>query len=448
MKTFRVPLLLAISAIVAAASACGAGGVTETGGTTPADTTKPPTTVQRATIAVTVDFDPADASVASTAGVSRAGLTVRLTRDAPGFTPITATTDANGVARFSGLLDGIYQASADRALTASEVARLQPADREASIFAGGASAVLSPPANAAITVSLIAARRGSLVISELFPFNNPLTTNLGYNWGTYIELYNNADSTVYLDGVLIFKTPLTLHGGWPEYPCDQYNRAQRLDSNFLYSSAVIHQFPGAGRDFPLEPGRATVLAVDALDHNAAAPGMAQQDLSGAQFEQIGSDADPDNPFAANMIRVTAGTGALGRGYPYVSADIAHAIALPAARAAITTAPLINTYGTPPSVGTTGTAYRIPRSLVLDVMAVFYSPDEPGYGNSSGVTCAPFMAPAFDRAPSPLVNTRRSIAISRKLLTRAADGREILQRTRTSARDFEYATPLRRSLKKQ
>ncbi len=82
------------------------------------------------------------------------------------------------------------------------------------------------------------------------------------------------------------------------------------------------------------------------------------------------------------------------------------------------------------------------------MAVLYSPDEPGYGNSSGVTCAPFMAPAFDRAPAPLVNTRRSIAISRKTLTRSTDGREILQRTRTSARDFEYATPLRRSLKKQ
>ncbi len=82
------------------------------------------------------------------------------------------------------------------------------------------------------------------------------------------------------------------------------------------------------------------------------------------------------------------------------------------------------------------------------MAVFYSPDEPGYGYGSGVTCAPFMAPAFDRAPAPLVNTRRSIAISRKTLTRSTEGREILQRTRTSARDFEYATPLRRSLKKQ
>ncbi len=411
-------------------------------------TPKPPTTVQRAAIAVSVNFDPADAVVAGTAGVSRSGLTVRLTRDAPGFSPATATTDANGVARFSGLLDGIYQLSVDRALTATELARLPPADRDASIFAGGASAVLSPPVNTATTLSLIAARRGSLVISELFPFNNPLTTNLGYNWGTYIELYNNADTTVYLDGVLIFKTPLTLHGGWPEYPCDQYNRAERLDSNFLHSSSVVHQFPGNGRDFPLQPGRATVLAVDALNHNAAAPGMGQLDLSGAEFEQIGSDADPGNPFAANMIRVYAGTGALGRGYPYVGANIAHAIALPAARAAITTAPLINTYGTPPSVGTIGTAYRIPRSLVLDVMAVFYSPDEPGYGNSSGVTCAPFMAPAFDRAPAPLVNTRRSIAISRKTLTRSTEGREILQRTRTSARDFEYAAPLRRSLKKQ
>jgi len=448
MKTFRVPLLLATSAIVAVASACGAGSVTETGGTTPADTTRPPTTVQRATIAVTVSVDPADSSVASTAGLSLSGLTVRLTRDAPGFTPLTATTDANGVARFPALLDGIYQASVDRALTAAEVARLQPSDREASIFAGGATAVLSPPANTATTVSLIAARRGSLVISEVFAFNNPLTTNFGYNWGTYIELYNNADTTVYLDGVVIFKTPLVLHGGWPEYPCDQFNLAQRLDSTSIYASSTIHQFPGSGREFPLAPGRAAVLATDAMDHNAAAPGMGQLDLSRADFEQIGSDADIDNPFSANMLRVTAGTGLLGRGFTYVNSNVAHGIALPAARAALVAAPIVNTFGTPPLVGTIGEAYRIPRSLVLDVVGLLYSPDEPGYGISEGVTCSPFLAPVFERSPAPLVNTRRSIAISRKTLTRATDGREILQRTRTAARDFEYATPLRRSLKRQ
>jgi hypothetical protein len=46
-----------------------------------------------------------------------------------------------------------------------------------------------------------------------------------------------------------------------------------------------------------------------------------------------------------------------------------------------------------------------------------------------------------------VNTRRSVAIGRRTLGFTATGREILQRTGTSARDFEYRQPLLRSLRK-
>ena len=62
--------------------ACAGGTVSDgTGPITPVDTTKPPVgTVPRGTITVRVSIDPADAAIASAAGVNTAGLAVRLMR--------------------------------------------------------------------------------------------------------------------------------------------------------------------------------------------------------------------------------------------------------------------------------------------------------------------------------------------------------------------------------
>lgn len=430
------------------ASACGGSTVTDAPGpTTPVDTTRPPGTVQRASITARVTIDPADAAIASAAGVGVGGMSVRITRTVPGFNPVTAVTAADGTVRFDNLLDGNYQLSVERPLTASEVQRLAPGDREASLFAGGVSVVLSPPVSESRELPLVAARRGSLIISEIWPFQSPATSNLGYGFGTYIEVYNNSDTTVYLDGALIVTTPLTLHGGWPEYPCAQYNVAARMDSLHLWVTSGGNQFPGSGREFPLAPGEGRVIAQDAIDHNAAAPGMEQLDLSRAHFENIGSDADTDNPFAVNMVRRTSSLGVFGRGTIYNTANIAYALLRAGAWEALEPATMIATYGTPPAVGNPTNAYRIPREYLLDLAGFLADPLTPGYGNSSGVTCSPFMATVFERAPAPLFNTRKSVAISRKSLGRAAAGNEILQRTRTSARDFVQGPPLLRTLRK-
>jgi hypothetical protein len=436
--------------VVAATAACGGGGVSDTGTgpgpTPPVDTTKPPT-VQRASITARVTIDPADASAAATAGVTAAGVTVRLTRSAPGFAPQSAVTAADGTARFDNLLEGQYQLSVDRPLTAGEVQRLPPDERDATLFAGGSDLTLSPPANASRDVPMVAARRGSLIISEIFPFNSPASTNLGYGMGNYFEVYNNSDTTVYLDGVSIATTPLFLHGGWPEYPCPQFNLAARMDSTYLHIGNVSNRFPGSGRDFPLRPGEGRVVATDAINHALAAPGMEQLDLSQAHFENVGSDADTDNPFATNMIRVTSSFGPFGRGTIYNTSNIAYVLIRAGANEGLSDAMLTQTYGTAPAVGTPIAVKRFLRTDVLDLAAFFTDPEEPGAGNFSGITCAPFMATAFERAPAPLMNRRRSIAISRKSLGRSAAGHEILQRTRTSARDFEHATPLRRTLRR-
>jgi hypothetical protein len=92
-------------------------------------------------------------------------------------------------------------------------------------------------------------------------------------------------------------------------------------------------------------------------------------------------------------------------------------------------------------------FRIPREAIVDVMGERSTPevDAGPAGWPDQVTCVPFTSSSFDNAPAPLVDFFVPKAISRKSLGRTADGREILQRTRNSARDFRLADPLRRSL---
>ncbi len=446
MKALRSVCAATLVSIAFVSAACGHGIVTDATSLTipPTDSTKPPTgTVQRATLTVHVSIDLGDLALANTAGVTTAGLTVRLTNGSPTFAPRTLTTDASGTVRFENLLDGVYQVTTDRTLSAAELARLAPSDRDASIFAGGVGAVVTPPAPSGKEITLVANRRGSVVMSEIYQLNNPLTTNVGYGMGTYIEVYNNSDTTVYLDGMLMARTPLTLHGGWLEYPCAQYNQALRDDSTAITLTTLFQKFPGDGRNYPILPGEAKVVAMDAIDHNAAAPNLGQQDLSRADFEQYLTDADTDNPFSANMVNVIGGTGIFGRGYPYTTTDIAYVLLLPTPVSEFRTVKMVATYGTISNgLGQTVDVYSVARDKVLDVLSIT-SPTALSGTNQ----CRPFMSPAFERSPAPLGTNRTPIAIARKTIGRTPAGKEILQRTRTSERDFEYRDPLLRSLKK-
>jgi hypothetical protein len=99
-----------------------------------------------------------------------------------------------------------------------------------------------------------------------------------------------------------------------------------------------------------------------------------------------------------------------------------------------------------SSGEVGSVFRMPRSAILDLGAFALAPDREAL--LSGRTCDPYTSAAFDRAPARLNSGLIISAIARRSLGFTGDGIEILQRTRTSERDFEYASPLRRSLRRQ
>jgi hypothetical protein len=428
--------------VLGATSACG-GGVTDTAPivTPPTDTTKPPTTVQRASITVRLVVDPADSALARQAGVSVSGVLVRLESGRSGEALRSATTDAGGVARFDGLLDGIYTASPDRPLTPQEIARLNASDQGTQLFGGGASIVLSPPASRTVEVQMVASRRGSLVISEIFGNYGP--TIGAYSFGGYVEVYNNADTTVFLDGFVIAQeAPVHSESGLPGFGCSDLPRVRRLDASNVYVLSTM-AFPGTGRDYSIRAGEAKVIATDAVNHAAAAPLLDQVDLSRAPFESYFSEGDVDNPESVNMLRLFGSTGGLGRGPSYFSGGKMHILLRPGAVAASTT---VETPAGGVRPDLKWTLLRVPRSEVIDVAALEYSPLSFGFENNSAA-CVPWTSPMHDRAPAALVHYTQKKSITRVGIGRTADGREILQRTGNSSRDFKWADPLQRSLAK-
>ena len=205
-----------------------------------------------------------------------------------------------------------------------------------------------------------------------------------YGFGTYMEVYNAADTTIYLDGFLIGNTWGGMHqGDVNQFPCATFNIQSRLDSTSLWLS-IIQAFPGSGRDYPIAPGHAKVIAMDAMNHIAASPTTNQVDLSNADFEQHGDDADIDNPFVPNIITVRGGVGILGRGYP-VSPGQAYALLLPTAVSQLTPAEIDGQQGGKVPV------VRVPTPYVVDVFSVESTPERTvatAWYQSGGRGCVP------------------------------------------------------------
>lgn len=441
----RVCLRLGALAIpLTAMLACGTGSVSDgTGPVVPVDTTKPPPggSVQRGTLVVEIGFEAADAPLASAVGLLTSGLAVRLTRYLSTDTTRVATTDGDGRAQFGDLLEGVYTASVDRVLTTSERARLPSDDSDAGVFAGASTLAFAPPQRR-ITIPLVASRRGSLVISEIFTYRDP-GYDPSYGYGTYMEVFNASDTTIFLDGMLVGNTWGGMHSAQvPELPCATFNAVSRLDSLYLHLLNVI-SFPGTGGSFPILPGEAKVIAMDAMNHAAASPSTNQLNLSQAHFEQHGDDGDIDNPFVPDMVRVFTGTGIFGRGYP-VSPGIAYAIMLPGTSDQVVISNLQSVAGSDVRV------WRVPKSRIIDVFSTLNVPakiEATAWYQGGGRICHPWLSSAFERDPSPIGDFSVRMAMRRKSLGYTTSGIELLQRTRTGSRDIEYAEPLRRSLNK-
>jgi hypothetical protein len=346
----------------------------------------------------------------------------------------SGVTDAQGLARFEGLLEGSYTVSVERALTADEQGRLPEEARDVSLLAGGVTVSVTAPSTSTASVALLGSRRGSLVISEYYLRYVLGAAPVGNN-SHYIELRNVSDTTIYLDGMHYFVTGSILHWG-PTLPeCDlPRQRELRLEERGIWA-VQIWRFPGSGREHAVPPGGVRLLATDAIDHRPMGDGGL--DLRAADFEFIGTDADPNNPQAADMQWVTNRTTSPS-GYNIIQGTI-QGVALPIGA---------DTLAFERTVAANGIAryFLIPRERILDVVAQRSTPAEEASTGAyaTGVRmCTPFINARFDRDPVALLSYTAPFAARRRQLGTDGAGRPILMRTGTSSRDFELGAPLER-----
>jgi hypothetical protein len=379
------------------------------------------------TLHVTVDPQEADSTLGWADGVPDASVTITRVLDYLRIDGCTGRTDGEGMIRFTDVPTGRYWVSAS----------VDGGAAAGSVYAGGMKVEVTGEVEA--HVLLRADRPGTLVFSELALEEPPgwETNGLWYHYHKFIELYNNSDGTVYLDGMLLGRIY-----NWPwdfsdngHHACTQ-TEPLRNDPDGIWTNQFL-QFPGSGSDHPVPPGQTVVIAVSAADHRAIHPSMT--DLSDADFETLtpkfgGEFALGDNPFAPNLLDVGP--------YQFVSnswliGGIGWFLAEP-------TDPGTLPRRTDPGGGLAPRDYiRMPASAVIDAVVIWtdwtdsYMPTPVPWRQ-----CRDPVHESFYTIPGGFfTNKDRHISAQRRV-TRTADGRRILLRTGVGPVDFvmQPATP--------
>jgi len=133
-----------------------------------------------------------------------------------------------------------------------------------------------------------------LIISEIY-FSGCLTPSAyQYSGDNYVKLYNNTDHVIYADHIAFFETTFMSVQKY-EYTPDIRGNAVAVDA--------VYVIPGAGTDYPIEPGQTLLIADNAMNHCELNPNSI--DLSHAAFEWYDESMNPaftdiDNPTVTNL----------------------------------------------------------------------------------------------------------------------------------------------------
>jgi hypothetical protein len=377
-----------------------------------------PAATGRGPLTLSIQPDPEDTAVARelgwSTGIPGAEVTVSPGNADTATGPPVATllTDSAGRVSVPDLPDGHYLVEVRRVLTSAEAGRLA-ANEDVVGFMAREIVV-----RGSATVAVPASRRHSLVISE-WAFQPAFVVGVGwYSFGGFLELANNSDTTVYLDGLVIgegfFGVAIDAHPG----TCANYE-PQANDPDGVWTR-YLDSLPGTGHTYPLAPGATAVIATDAIDHSGVVPGGL--DLSHADFEFAGT-ADVDNPGVPNTVSIGLADYVHGHGLYLndIDGEVVF-IALPVDVAAL------------PQTSNHIVA-RVPRARILDVISLLET------FQSSYPFCPQLVHHNFDRYRARLMvdepwNQSPGLhSVQRKAAYTRADGRKILQHTRTTNADF-------------
>ena len=384
---------------------------------TPPDTTGG---VQRATLELHLMAQAADSLVIGALswgqGIPFAVVTVRRSGNSTGS---TLTADATGRVTFTGLLPGVYAVNALKTLSMTERALLPGSLQEVDAVGGALIVSVGLPSTTA-SVSMLSARRGTLVVSELWSGDPAVGTGF-YNDGDYLEIFNNSDAALELaNKLVVYGFPGTVDNP-PFTSCAISTELQR-DSLGIWA-AFVYAFPSDAQS--VLPGQLVTVATDAIDHTQIT--ALAYDLSAADFEFRGS-AGVNNPAVPDMVSVGPSDGGTPFGHGLTFYNTSPVVAI-AEATDMATLPRVTA-----AVG--GEWVRIPRDAILDLVS--WTSSEA----ATAPSCGPPVHDSLDGQQARLIGNwsvdLRSI--TRRSVSSTADGRPVLLRTRSSANDFVAAQP--------
>lgn len=206
-------------------------------------------------------------------------------------------SDTNGVVSIKGILSDKYLVTANRQMTPEEMQIISGSSASNVKLTNKNKRIVELNAANTKPVQLdmeLVVGTSPLIISEIYGCG-PSGSGLYYH-DKYVEIFNQSDSVLYLDSLMIAVV----------YSSSYLGLNYRDDPAYVHSKS-IWIFPGTGHDFPIQPGEFVVCAEDAIDHRINAPNSI--DLTHSAFEFYKDDApDVDNPAVPNMIRIYQPSG--------------------------------------------------------------------------------------------------------------------------------------------
>jgi len=177
-------------------------------------------------------------------------------------------------------------------------------------------------------ITLKTSRIGDLVIKQVY-YTGSDTKEGALFRDQFFEIYNNSNEVIYADGLYYAQVygnssttvkDYTLANGQYDWSLSSEQTESNANSDYVYADHV-YQIPGAGNQYPINPGESIVVAGTAINHKEPLtvgtktysvndPSLTI-DLSGADFEvnyidyftAIGASpygSDYDNPAVPNV----------------------------------------------------------------------------------------------------------------------------------------------------
>lgn len=199
-----------------------------------------------------------------------------VTMQSPSIGTVTATTDANGIAVFNGIIPDIYNLSTSWTITGEQYAQITGSKENvsgASISGSINSRLISNQGSINLSTNISVNR--DIVIGKVFYASSRDNNNRTYLAGKYVELYNQSDDTIDVSGLYI---------GMTEAESTQAYTLDNIHTAFADSVILLKQLYRIPPTTPylVKPGGTVVICNSAIDHTINDD--MEHDLRDADFE--------------------------------------------------------------------------------------------------------------------------------------------------------------------